>query len=407
MSELLDYLVWRHQFLLNRLQLVLKVATIAYLSFIILQALLISRGISPLTPSWLNMAAIVELCLLICLGLTYTKAGRRSPAPIFLVTAWSITLIEQVWATLNGFALPGVFAWTLVFLTLAILTPVRWWLHLSVQVGTLGYYAFAVIILRLQPLGQPLNLADGLYVFWFCVICNLGVYEYERLHRAEFEARKWLRVEQEKSERLLLNILPETIAHQLKGKDHPIIAEHFAEVSVLFADIVGFTALSASMSPIDIVQLLNHLFSAFDYLADKHSLEKIKTIGDAYMVVGGLPIERSDHAEAIADMALDMQRALAQVNKTYHYALSIRIGIHTGPVIAGVIGKRKFIYDLWGDTVNTASRMEAYSIPDHIQVTEVTYQCLNHAYVFQERGTIEVKGKGEMTTYFLIEKRAI
>jgi class 3 adenylate cyclase len=125
------------------------------------------------------------------------------------------------------------------------------------------------------------------------------------------------------------------------------------------------------------------------------------------MVVGGLPIERSDHAEAIADMALDMQRALAQVNKTYHYALSIRIGIHTGPVIAGVIGKRKFIYDLWGDTVNTASRMEAYSIPDHIQVTEVTYQCLNHAYVFQERGTIEVKGKGEMTTYFLIEKRAI
>jgi len=404
-SELLDYLVWRHQFLLNRLQLVLKVATIAYLSFIVLQALLIHRGLSPLAPNWLSMAAIVELCLLICLGLTYTKAGRRSPAPIFLVTAWSITLIEQVWATLNGFVLAGLFAWTLVFLSLSVLIPVRWQLHLVVQLGTLGYYMISVAILRLHPVGQPLDISYGLYIFWFCAICNLGVYEYERLHRAEFEARRWLRVEQEKSERLLLNILPETIAHQLKDKDHPAIAEHFAEVSVLFADIVGFTALSASMSPIDVVQLLNHLFSAFDNLADHHGLEKIKTIGDAYMVVGGLPIERSDHAEAIADMALDMQRALVQVNKTNHYSLSIRIGIHSGPAIAGVIGRRKFIYDLWGDTVNTASRMEAYGIPDHIQVTETTYHCLKQAYLFQERGTIDVKGKGAMTTYFLIGKR--
>ncbi len=405
MSESLDYPVWRHQFLLSRLRLVLKVAGVAYFSFLVLQSILISRQLSPLAPNWIGMAAIVEICLLLCLSMTYTKLGRRFPALLFLGAAWSVTIIEQLWATFNGFALFGLFAWTLVFLTLAILIPVHWHLHLIAQLGTIGYYWFATIVLQLQPIKQGLDVAYVLYLFWFCTICNLGVYSYERLQRSELQARQWLRLEQEKSERLLLNVLPETIAHQLKNQDHPAIAEHFAEVSVLFADIVGFTALSASMSPVDVVQLLNHLFSAFDCLADDHGLEKIKTIGDAYMVVGGLPIERSDHAEAIADMALDMQRALVQVNKTHNYNLSIRIGIHTGPVVAGVIGKRKFIYDLWGDTVNTASRMEAYGVPDHIHVTEKTYHCLQHNYVFQARGVIHVKGKGDMTTYFLIGKR--
>jgi class 3 adenylate cyclase len=147
--------------------------------------------------------------------------------------------------------------------------------------------------------------------------------------------------------------------------------------------------------------LLNEIFSAFDQLSDRYELEKIKTIGDAYMVVGGIPKPRSDHADAIAQMALAMQEEVAQFNAKYNAALSIRIGINTGPVVAGVIGTKKFIYDLWGDAVNTASRMESHGVAGYIQVTESTYQCLQTQYQFEERGVIQVKGKGEMTTYFL------
>ena len=209
-----------------------------------------------------------------------------------------------------------------------------------------------------------------------------------------------LRVQQEQSERLLLNILPEEIANRLKRGDSTI-ADTFADVTVLFADIVGFTQLSARVSPTELVALLNDIFSAFDNLAERHGLEKIKTIGDAYMVVGGLPITRPDHAEAIAEMALDMQDAIQEFSKTQNQYLSIRIGINTGPVVAGVIGIKKFIYDLWGDTVNTASRMESHGLPGSIHVTATTYQQLQDKYFFESRGAIEVKGKGKMTTYLL------
>ncbi|MCW6052169.1 MASE1 domain-containing protein [Lyngbya sp. CCAP 1446/10] len=209
-----------------------------------------------------------------------------------------------------------------------------------------------------------------------------------------------LRVQQEQSERLLLNILPEEIANRLKQGDSTI-ADTFADVTVLFADIVGFTQLSARVSPTELVALLNDIFSTFDNLAERHGLEKIKTIGDAYMVVGGLPIPRPDHAEAIAEMAIDMQEAIIDFSKTQNQHLSIRIGINTGPVVAGVIGIKKFIYDLWGDTVNTASRMESHGLPGSIHVTATTYQQLQDKYVFESRGAIEVKGKGKMTTYLL------
>ena len=214
------------------------------------------------------------------------------------------------------------------------------------------------------------------------------------------QAEAALRLEQEKSDRLLLNVLPQPIAERLK-QDPSIIADTFAEVTVLFADIVGFTQISAQISPPELVSLLNEIFSTFDRLAEKHGLEKIKTIGDAYMVVGGLPMPRSDHAEAIAQMAIDMQQAITEFSDMHDRDFSIRIGINSGPVVAGVIGIKKFIYDLWGDTVNTASRMESHGLPGRIQVTSATKQRLQDKFLFESRGTIEVKGKGEMITYFI------
>lgn len=216
-------------------------------------------------------------------------------------------------------------------------------------------------------------------------------------------ALQTLAIEQMKSERLLLNILPAPIAQRLKQEERTI-ADHFAEVTVLFADIVGFTELAAETSPIELVEILNEIFSVFDELVEKHGLEKIKTIGDAYMVVGGLPTPKPNHAEAIADMALDMQSQITEYSAGTGKELSIRIGINTGPVIAGIIGTKKFIYDLWGDTVNTASRMESHGIPGCVQVTEATYKHLKLQYRFEERGTIKVKGKGPMNCYLLQEK---
>jgi class 3 adenylate cyclase len=228
--------------------------------------------------------------------------------------------------------------------------------------------------------------------------------EKKRLRDREQAYLAELRAEREKSERLLLNILPSAIAERLK-EDQGIIAESFAEATILFADVVGFTQMSARISPVELVYLLNEIFSSFDELATRHGLEKIKTIGDAYMVASGLPERRADHAEAMAELALDMQDALASFNRARGAALDIRTGINTGPVVAGIIGTSKFIYDLWGDAVNTASRMESHSTPGRIQVTAATYERLEHAYHLEARGTVNVKGKGEMTTYFLLGRK--
>jgi class 3 adenylate cyclase/ligand-binding sensor domain-containing protein len=213
-----------------------------------------------------------------------------------------------------------------------------------------------------------------------------------------------LHAEREKSEALLLNVLPAPIAERLKGGQN-LIADHFDAVTVLFADIVDFTKLSARISPVILVGLLDEIFQAFDALAEKHGLEKIKTIGDAYMVVGGLPVPRPDHAGAVAAMALDMREALAGLTVARTFGLRVRIGIHTGPVVSGVIGKKKFIYDLWGDTVNTASRMESHGVPGEVQVSAATAELLRGAFVLEPRGAIQVKGKGEMEA-FLVKGRA-
>ncbi|MCT7982311.1 response regulator [Laspinema sp. A4] len=214
-------------------------------------------------------------------------------------------------------------------------------------------------------------------------------------------AQEALKFQQNQTEALLLNILPQPIATRLQKGENPI-ADHFEEVSVIFADLVGFTEFAANMSPKKLLELLNKIFSQFDKLAKHHNLEKIKTIGDAYMVVGGLPVPCADAIFEVAQMALDMQRELAQLNQHTGQTFELRIGIHIGPAIAGVIGMSKFIYDLWGDTVNTASRMESSGLPGKIQVTEAVYERLKDRFEFEQRGLISVKGKGEMLTYWLV-----
>ncbi|MDF2734869.1 MAG: family 3 adenylate cyclase [Chloroflexota bacterium] len=204
-----------------------------------------------------------------------------------------------------------------------------------------------------------------------------------------------------RSDGLLLNVLPRSIAERLK-RDPGVIAERYDEVTVLFADVADFTPFAERTSPERLVGVLNEVFSAFDNLTERHALEKIKTIGDAYMVAGGLPELRADHAEAVAALAVDMQSELARVCSALDLGLAIRIGIDSGPVVAGVIGRRKFIYDLWGDTVNTASRMESHGIAGRIQVTEATYRRLRDRYRFEDRGEMEVKGKGRIKTYLLV-----
>jgi class 3 adenylate cyclase len=213
-----------------------------------------------------------------------------------------------------------------------------------------------------------------------------------------------LQAEEERSERLLLNILPPSIAQRLK-LNPGIIADAYDEVTVLFADIVGFTPLTQRIAPDKMVQWLNEVFLTFDRLADRYDLEKIRTIGDSYMVVGGAPISRADHAEAVAEMALDMRSEIAAMTTPDGDPLNIRIGINSGPAIAAVIGARKFIYDIYGDTVNTASRMESHGLPGCIQVAEDTYSRLRDRYIFEERGPVYVKGKGEMATYILTGRK--
>ena len=227
-------------------------------------------------------------------------------------------------------------------------------------------------------------------------------YQMDVSARREFIAMRLLGEERERSERLLLNILPAPIAERLKASEESI-AEHSDGVTVLFADIVGFTPLSASKTPQALVELLNRIFSEFDALADAHGLEKIKTIGDAYMAVAGLPEPWPDHAPRAARMALAMLDVIARLAAETGEKLALRIGLHSGPVVAGVIGRRKFTYDLWGDTVNTASRMESHGVPGTIHCSEATALLLQGAFQLQARGAMEIKGKGEMHTFLLAD----
>ncbi|MBX3734922.1 MAG: response regulator [Verrucomicrobiae bacterium] len=228
----------------------------------------------------------------------------------------------------------------------------------------------------------------------------------DRLRVVQLQTEKdLLEIERDKSERLLLNILPKAIAERLKLGE-PTIANGHPTVTVMFADLVGFTALSRRTAPADLVKVLNGIFTAFDLLVERHRLEKIKTIGDSYMLAGGIPVSREDHAQAVADAALEMIDALDRLNAANGTDLKIRVGMNTGPIVAGVIGKRKFTYDLWGDTVNVASRMESSGVPGAVHVSESTYQVLKEDFIFEERGLTECKGIGPVLTYFLRRRRS-
>jgi class 3 adenylate cyclase len=260
-----------------------------------------------------------------------------------------------------------------------------------------GLVAVSVAVDPALAAGAP-DIPRGVVIAFFALnILGVATTAYVLLQYFVRERER----EHARSERLLLNVLPAPVAARLK-QDEGIIADAWTDVTVLFADIVDFTPLAERLSATEVVALLDRVFASWDTLAAEHGVEKIKTIGDAYMAAGGIPVPRADHAEAIAEMALAMGAEVDRLGAETGLALQVRIGVDTGPVVAGVIGRAKFIYDLWGDTVNTASRMESHAQPGTIQVTERTYERLRERYELRPRGAVDVKGKGPMTPYLLL-----
>ncbi|MGH8958004.1 MAG: adenylate/guanylate cyclase domain-containing protein [Acidimicrobiia bacterium] len=290
-----------------------------------------------------------------------------------------------------------------------ILAPLGALVFDGVRAGIRWFFAFVTIFLASGLAGIALGVTSPLPEWFSGLLLALNVTVGGTIFftllvlfaRQREEALTALQSEQQRSEGLLLNILPTSIADRLKGEARTI-ADQFAAASVLFADVVDFTARSKDLPAAEIVGLLDRLFSHFDTLAERHGLEKIKTIGDAYMVAAGVPIPRTDHAHAIALVALDMVGSTAPDGPCGDLGFQLRIGINSGPVVAGVIGRHKFLYDLWGDAVNTASRMESGGTPGRIQVTRPTYELLKDEFELERRGTIAVKGKGEMETWYLL-----
>jgi guanylate cyclase len=271
------------------------------------------------------------------------------------------------------------------------------------------YLAVLVVQGLLQPVilaqnNLPNHLIQWVFVLNVVLISSIVFLMLSYFINQKNTAYRLLHVEQEKADRLLLNILPREIAAILKNENR-VIADGFEGASILFADLVGFTPLTAQMVPVEMVNLLNGIFSFFDSLVEKYDLEKIRTIGDNYMVASGVPRLRSDHAQVLACMALEMRAFIAKHPPVGGKTLQFRIGINSGPVIGGVIGRKKFVYDLWGDAVNIASRMESQGEAGKIQITQATYDLIKSQFICEPRGTIVVKGRGEMATWFLVDQK--
>jgi guanylate cyclase len=296
-----------------------------------------------------------------------------------------------------------------------ILAPLGALVFSDVRAATRWYVAYLVVFLASGIAGEMLGGMPPPLPAWFTstmlalniVVGGTIVFTLLALFaRQRRDALGALRTEQAKAENLLLNILPRSIADKLKAEPQTI-ADQFSSASILFADVVDFTPLSERLPPAEVVGVLDHLFSHFDTLAERYGLEKIKTIGDCYMVAAGVPTPRPDHARALTLMALDMVEAMRSSDDVGHLGLELRVGISSGPVVAGVIGRKRFLYDLWGDAVNTASRMESHGTSGRIQVTRATYELLADEFVCEPRGMIAVKGKGEMEAWYVLGLRPI
>jgi guanylate cyclase len=334
--------------------------------------------------------------------------ARNRNTELFLqVQLTSILFLPTVSMIWLGGVLPagGVGLW-------AILAPLGALVFRGVASGVRWYVAFLAIFIACGVAGSfvstspvpvwfsTLMLVLNVAVGGTIVFTLLALFAQQR-----HDALAALRVEQDKAENLLLNILPKSIAEKLKSESHTI-ADTFTAASILFGDVVDFTPLSQRLPAAEVVGILDRLFSHFDTLADRYGLEKIKTIGDCYMVAAGVPNPRPDHARAIASMAIDMREAMRDADAVGDLGLELRIGINSGPVVAGVIGRKRFLYDLWGDAVNTASRMESHGVPGQIQITGATYELIKDEFECEPRGTIDVKGKGALETWYLVGRKA-
>jgi class 3 adenylate cyclase len=365
----------------------------AGLAVLLAVAIVVAIDVAP--PQGKDPDALAYGCGLAIAALSLLR--RRWPVAVLLGSA-------AIFQFYNQFDYPGLFPAVPMSVAMATAWAAghrRW--ALALTAWFLGGPLVFTISLATRTDQPVLRLVDGLLrdTAMFAAVLLLG--EAIRGRRALDREHRLLVAEQERSERLLLNILPAPIADRLK-RDQGVIADRFPEVTVLFADLVEYTRRSEGVAPERVVATLDGLFTVFDELTRRHGLEKIKTVGDAYMVAGGLPDPRPDHAEAVADLALAIREEVVRHADPSGQPLQVRIGIDTGPVVAGVIGRHKFGYDLWGDTVNTASRMESQGVPGCIQVTDRTRRRLGDRYRFERRGPIEVKGKGELVTWFLVAR---
>jgi adenylate cyclase len=347
-----------------------------------------------------NAYALILVGLLITLRIR--RIRRRLFINMYLSTHLAINFLSIL--SLGGIAnSTGIIFFSLLAPFSIITQPTR---QFQIWFGvTIGLVVLEVVLqpwLRTSNL-VPLSVSTIFWGFNFLNFCGFLYWTLRAIFRQRDQALQDLQAEQRKSESLLLNILPAEIAHVLKNENR-LIADHIEHASILFADVVNFTPMSTTMSPTELVSLLNEVFSYFDTLVEQYDLEKIKTIGDCYMVAAGVPRPRPDHALVLARLALDICEFVSQ-HEFHGHKLTFRIGINSGSVVAGVIGRKKFSYDLWGDTVNTASRMESHSMSGSIQVTEATYHLIKDEFVCEPRGTIQVKGKGEMPVWFVLAKR--
>ncbi len=364
------------------------------------------------TQAWTLRYGIFAPVGLAILAFTFSPAYARFHQWAMLVFGMTLNLVVLWIAAIappNGFFIYNGYA--VLFVTLGPFIA-RMSVLTQAAYTVLSIALFAVFAVTLSHPDAAIAISTASTLGALGCIGALVARQSEVSAREMFVQRKIIRAqlaeieaERAKSESLLLNILPVGVAARLKV-DGRAIADAFADVTVLFADIVGFTQMAERLAPVEVVRRLSELFSAFDDLAEELGVEKIKTIGDAYMAVCGLSLPSERSAHAMAEMALGMLGRVEDFSKRYPDRLSVRIGLNSGPVVAGVIGKKKFIYDVWGDAVNTASRMESHGTPGRVHVTEETRKRLEDAYVFEPRGGIEIKGKGMMTTHYLIGRKA-